>query len=157
MSSNVLNQVAFLRTSRQFPEDVKQLCLELNKSYVDIANTVNSRTISLFPTNRPAQTGEMWFLLNNKRQQGLRQVYTFTSFGNILHGIDLNNTDGVIRVYGSFTDGTNWYPLPYIDSTSATNQVMVVVTPTEIQITAGAGSPPSITNGRIVLEWLSQP
>jgi hypothetical protein len=43
-----------------------------------------------------------------------------------------------------------------VDVVSAPNQVNVYVTPTNIVITAGAGSPPSITNGTVILEWLSQ-
>ena len=54
MSSNLINQVAYLRTSREFPEELHQLTVEINKTYVDIANAVNARVIGLFPTNRPA-------------------------------------------------------------------------------------------------------
>ena len=63
MSQNVSNQVAFLRTTRNFPlDDPQQLSVEINRSYVDIANAVNTRTIGIFPTNMAAQGGESWFL-----------------------------------------------------------------------------------------------
>ena len=62
---------------------------------------------------------------------------------------------GFTRIYGTFTDGTNWYPLPYVDETSATDQISLVVDATNIAITAGGGAPPSITRGYVILEWLS--
>jgi hypothetical protein len=155
MTTNILNPVAFLRTSRNFPLDAQPLAVEVNKSYVDIANAVNSRTIGLFSTTRPAITGEEWFYFQNQKQQTFRQLYTFTAAGSIAHGINFANIAGFSRIYGTFTNGTNWYPLPYVDVVSATNQVNVIVTPTNIVITAGGGAPPAITNGFVVLEWLS--
>ena len=155
MTANVVNQVAYLRTSRNFPQDSQPLSVEINKSYVDIASAVNERTIGIFPTDRPAITGESWFL-NSRKQQTLRQLYTFTSAGNINHGINVANIAGFTKIYGTFTNGTNWYPLPYVNATAANNQVQVIVTSTQIQIVAGGGAPPTITKGFVVLEWLSQ-
>lgn len=60
------------------------------------------------------------------------------------------------RIYGVFTDGTVYYPLPYVDVVAVNNQVNVVVNATNIVITAGGGAPPSITSGYVILEWLSQ-
>lgn len=154
-SSNVVNSTAYLRTSRDFPEDPQALRMELNKSYIDSANAINCRTIGIFSTNIPAVSGEEWFLAGIK-QQGLRQVYRFFSAGSLAHGINLSNIAGFTKIYGTFTDGTNWYPLPYVDVVSATNQVNVIVTPTNIVITAGAGASPTISSGFVVLEWLSQ-
>ena len=36
MSSNIVNQVAYLRTSREFPDELHQLSVEVNKMYVDM-------------------------------------------------------------------------------------------------------------------------
>jgi hypothetical protein len=157
MSTNVPNQVSFLKTARNFPNDLKQLTVEVNKAYIDIASSVNNTTKSLFSVNVPALNGENWFLNQNQRQQGFRQIYMFTAAGNINHGLKLGGMYGYTRIYGTFTDGTNWYPLPYVDVVDATNQVNIIVTPTEIQITAGGGTPPAITQGTVVLEWISQP
>ena len=155
MSSKVFNQGPYLRTSRDFPEEPQSLRMELIKQYNDVANAVNARTIGLFPVGGIAINGEEWFLTGQK-QQGQRQVYTFTAAGNIAHGLKLGNISKIVRIYGAFTDGTNWYPLPYVDATAANNQVSVKVTSTNIVITAGGGSPPSITSGTVVLEWISQ-
>ena len=137
MSSNVINQMPFLRTSRNFPEDQKLLLVQINKAYVDTANCVNDRTIGLYPTNFPAITGNQFFLSGNLKQQTLRQVYQFTSAGNIAHGINTSTFGGFILIIGTFTDGSVWYPLPYVDSTAANNQVSIQVTSTNIVITAG--------------------
>lgn len=159
-SSNVVNQVPYLRTSRDFPQDSQPLSVELNKAYIDIANTVNARTIGLFSTNQPAITGETWFVGGGaQKQQGLRRVYPFTSAGlTIPHGINLSQISGFIRIFGTFVDaGGIWYPLPYIDTVSATNQVNIIVNTTNIVITKGAGAPPTLASGWVVLEWLANP
>jgi len=155
LMTNVVNQVPYLRTSRNFPLDAQPLAVEVNKSYVDIANAVNARTIGVFSTNLPAITGEAWFYNKNEKQQTLRKLFTFTAAGNIAHNINFTNIAGFSRIYGTFTNGTNWYPLPYVDVTAANNQVNVIVTPTNIVITAGGGAPPAISSGFVVLEWLS--
>ena len=155
MSVNVINQAPYLRATRSFPEDIQPLVVEINRSYVDIASKVNDRIIGLFPTNRPAITGEAWFYDKNQRQQTIRQVYLITGAGNIPHNIDLNQIGGFTRIWGTFTNGTNWYPLPYVDVVAANNQVNVIVTPTNIVITAGGGTPPTISSGFVVLEWLT--
>lgn len=156
MSSNVVNTTPFLRTSREYPQnDAHQLSVEVNKSYVDIASAVNNRTISLYPTTRPAINGENWYL-NNQRQQGFRQVYTFTAAGNIAHGITWADVYAFTNIYGTVYDGTIWYPIPYVDSTAANNQISIKVNSTNIVITAGGGSPPTISKGYVVLEWISQ-
>ncbi|MGB8840820.1 MAG: hypothetical protein WCC64_07090, partial [Aliidongia sp.] len=79
MSANIVNQVAFLPLARNFPAEIKQFTVEVNKSYVEIAGAVNSKTIGVFSTVSPAIDGEEWFISGNSRQQGLRQVYTFTT------------------------------------------------------------------------------
>ena len=161
MSSNVVNQVPYLRTSRSFPTDLLQLTVEVNKSYVDIANAVNNRTISLFPTSRPAITGESWFLDNNQRQQTLRQVYTF---GAIAPGAELdiptgiNNLVSFTKIYGTVvTSGTDYRPLPYIDPGSLTTGMTILVGDIlgvqNIRIVLGATAVP-VVSGIAVLEYL---
>lgn len=122
--------------------------------YTEVAGGINTRTVGVYPVNAPIMNGESWYMHgSSQKQEGLRQVYMFTAAGNIAHNINLANIAGFTRIYGTFTDGTNWYPLPYVDPTAA-NQVGVKVTGTNIVITAG-GSAPSITNGVAVLEWLA--
>ena len=156
--NNVTNQVAYLRTTREFPEEMHELTVEVNKSYVDIANAVNNRTISIFPTNRPAINGESWFI-STLRQQGLRQIYTFTGSSlTINHGINTSLIYAFTKIYGTFTDGSNWFPLPYVDTSAANNQVNVKVTSSQIIITAGGGAgQPVISSGIVVLEWIGNP
>jgi hypothetical protein len=155
--TSIIQQAPYLRVQRHFPTDSPQnLSVELDRAYTDIAAKMNTRTIGTFAMNFPIVTGEQWFLQGaNEKQQTLRQIYTYTSAGSIAHGINFSNISGLTRIYGDFTDGTNWYPLPYVDVTSATNQVNVKVTPTNIVIAAGAGSPPTISSGYVILEWLS--
>lgn len=156
MASNVVNAAPFLRTTRSFPEELQPLTVEINKSYLDIAAAVNDRTIGIFSANRPAQTGNAWFVSSNRKQQTLRQVYPFSAAGSIAHGITLSNSGGFTAIYGTVSDNSgNWYPLPYVNAVLATNQISLQVTATNIVITQGAGALFVIQSGFVVLEWLS--
>lgn len=152
MSSNI-SVTPFLRNSRNFPQEAQPLSVELSKAYVDIANAVNARTIGIYATV-PTSTGNGW-IVNGARQQTIRQYYTFTTTGNIPHGI---NWAGVLLIsptsYGSYTDGTNWYGVVFTTSTAANNQVAFYVTPTNI-VVISAGAPPAISRGFITLEYIS--
>ena len=154
--TNVINQVAYLRTSREYPEGSKELVLELSKTYIDVASAVNTRTIGLYPTTRPAINGDSWYLSGNVKQQGLRQVYQFTVAGNIAHGISNLIPSQIVDLYGSWTDGTNAYGLIFGTNTSISGQVSAYVTPTNIVVVMDAGAP-SIVSGTIVLSWISRP
>lgn len=156
MSANIANQVSYLRTSREFPQDdINQLSSELSKAYIDTANAVNVRTIGIFPVNKPAVTGETWYLTTSK-QQTLRQVYSFTSTTSIPHGINISQIDRFTITYGQYTDGTNWYGLIPGTSVAVAGQILFYITSSNIVFVVGAGAP-SLTKGNIVLQWLSNP
>lgn len=156
MSSNVTNQVSYLRTSRNFTNEIDELSTELNRTYIDIAQAVNSRTISTFPVNIPTITGENWFITQNQRQQSLRQVYGFTSTTSINHGLRFSNIERFVRGFGSYTDGTNWYGLIFGSNVPIAGQISFYITSTQIVFLSGAGAP-SLTNGKgtVIIEWLS--
>ena len=145
----------FLPLYKDFPtDDARNLERQLVNSYQSIANTLNNRTISTFETNA-ILNGERWFPLGNtpKMRDGNRLVVQVSdSTLTISHNISMINQ--VTRLYGAFYDGTYWWPLPYVDVANATNQINVKVSPTQIIVTKGGGSPPSISNGIVVLEWL---
>jgi len=157
MSSNVVNQVAYLRTSREFPEDMHMLTVEINKTYLDVAQAVNNRTISIFPINRPAITGESFFL-TTQRQQSLRQMYPFGAIAagtsiSINHGIQMISQFS--RIYGTcITALPDNRPIPYA-SVAANANIDLRVTSTQIIIANGAAAP-NIVSGIIILEWLSE-
>lgn len=155
---NNFQQAPYLRNQRQFPyDDMRELANQVDHAYIDIAQKVNSRIVGTFPTNYFVVTGEQWYLTGSSTaQQTLRQVYPFTAAGNIAHGLNFAQVSAFTRIYGTIFDGTNYYPLPYVDVTAANNQINVHVTPTNIVITAGAGSPPTIVSGLVVIEYLSQ-
>lgn len=151
--NNVVNQTPYIITSRNFPEDIKPLCIELSRTYIDIANAVNNRIISIFPQTRPAITGENWFI-NNQRQQTIRQVYAFTSTASIPHGITLSNISRFTSCYGMWTDGTNWYGLICGSNVAIPGQTSFYIDPTNIVFVVDVASP-ILTSGIIVLQWMS--
>ena len=157
MSSNVVNQVAYLRTSRKFPEEIEQLTVEINKSYLEIAAAVNARTIGIYPQTRPAITGDSYFL-KNQRQQSIRQIYTFTATTAIPHGlINIYSTIPYFtKMYGQYQDNVNnnWYGLPAATTVAIPGQITFYIDTTNINFVIGAGAP-ALKKGIIVLEWLS--
>lgn len=156
---NIIQRAPYIREQRKFPrEDMTALSREIDQAYIDIANKLNSRTIGFYPTNVQAITGEKWFLEGQPRQQQtIRQVYTFTSFSAIQHGIDTvdNPNFYFTMMYGQFTDGTDWYGIiPGNYNDAITGQIVFSLTSSNIEFGVDAGAP-SIVKGVIVLEWLS--
>lgn len=166
--NKIINQVPYLRASREFPDDIYQLTQEVSKSYLEIANAVNSRTIGIFPVNNQAITGDTWFISGSRRQQTLRQVYVFTTPGafpfNILHGIDvLGVSQFSPHCYGSFYDAADIsYGIIYGSSVAIAGQISFYITPNtttnlrdgNIVLLSGVGAP-TISSGIIVLEWIA--
>jgi hypothetical protein len=152
-----VNQTAFLRTAKEFPEDTHQLSFEVNRTYVDIANAVNNRTIGIYPTNRPAVTGNSYFQTTT-RKQTFRQIYVVTP-ANITAGFINHNITNVfagqfINCFGSYTDDINTFGLFFASSVAIAGQTTFYVTSTQIILLVGAGAP-VLTSGLIVLEWLT--
>lgn len=154
--STPINNIPYLPTTRKFPQDLPELETEIAKSYVDTANAVNARIIGIFELAQSI-TGERWFSTNSTNNQTKRQtqrkVFQFSdaslTFAHGITGVTLYT-----RIWGAFTDGTIFYPLPYVNPTAA-NQVGVSVSATQVVVTKGGGAP-VITSGIVVLEWLSQ-
>lgn len=158
----------FLPNYREFPvEDSHNLQKQLVNFHNQTNNAVNQRTLGTFelytppdaaPSNAPAPSvpnGERWFPASGQTRlrDGNRLVVQVSDGAlTVAHNITLINQ--VTRLYGAFFDGTNWWPLPYVDLASATNQINVSVTATQVVVTKGGGSPPSISNGVVVLEYL---
>ena len=161
-----LNQVAFVRTTREFPSgEVYELAREMNRGWIELANAINNRVISIFPTTKPVQTGESWFLNSTTRNQSLRQVYTFTSVANPVDlGFKINTFPYFTRCFGEFTDNStgNWYGLINGTDVAIAGQISFYIkvngastTSDQIAFLTGAGAP-AFSEGIITIEWLSQ-
>lgn len=156
---NLISDAPFIRTTREFPPDLHQLSLEVSRSYIDIANNINNRTIGQYPTVRIAVTGNTYFLDNNQRFQSMRQVFQFGAIaaGTFLHiPYKFQGFTQFVSITGTcLTDFPDYRPLPYA-STFANGNIDLLVNPTlqVIVISLGATSP-NIVNGIVVLEWIS--
>ncbi|MEO8253189.1 MAG: hypothetical protein ABI554_02295 [Flavobacterium sp.] len=163
MTSNVINQSPFLRTTRAFPKDLDQLAIEVNKAYLDIANTVNNRSISIYPTNRPALNGKGFFLVGNKKQDGFQQVYTFTATTDINLGFKLSSISEPTNMYGQYLSGTSWFGLIPATSVAIIGQISFYLlvngasTSSDVIRFVVDGAAPALTRGKIVVEWISEP
>jgi hypothetical protein len=148
-----ITQSPFVRSSWQFPEDDPQeLAVQLDRSYIALANGINARDIGMHPTSSQVATGQKWALSSGKLASGLRRIYYFTAAGNVAHGIGVTSNMIFTNCYGSYTDGTNWYGVQFA-KTPAADQVAFYISPTNIVIQADAGAP-TISSGVIVLEWI---
>ncbi len=159
MTANIINTSAYLRTSREFPEELHQLCVESNKSYVDVANAVNARTIGIYAANRSAITGNVYFI-TTLRQSSLRQIYYFTSTSPIPCGFKIGNISMIANMYGTYTDGTNIYGLIAATTVAIAGQISFYIapaaSPTSDNITFVVdGGAPALTSGIITIEWIS--
>jgi|SRR5271156_2216065 len=158
--TNNIQQSPYLREQRKFPsDDPKELSAQVDQSYVDIARNVNSRTIGIYALGKQIVTGEKWYLEGQEgqaqKQQTLRQVYNFSTSGNVPHGLAFSNIFQFTKPSGSFTDGSNYYGAIYASNTAIPGEVSFYVDPVNIVILSGAGAP-SIKTGTIILEWLSK-
>lgn len=151
--NSVVNSVPYLKNSREFPEDAENLSTELDKTYIEIAQAVNLRTIGLYSINKPSITGNSYFLTSSRRQT-LRQVYVFSTTVPINHGIrDIFPID-FTNCTGTYTDGTNSYGIIWGSNGAIPNQINFYLTTTQIIFVVDAGAP-VLTSGRIILEWIS--
>ena len=151
-NQNFVNESPFLRTSRLFPKEIDQLAVEVTRTYIDVANAINYRIISIFAVNAPSITGEAWYL-TNQRQNTLRQVFTFKSTSAINHNIQVNSLTQFVRCFGTYTDGTNSYGLIYGTNVSFNGQISFYLTTTQIVFVVN-GSAPTLTSGILDIEWL---
>lgn len=149
----------FVPIYRQFPtDDAHNLEKQLVNFHNQTNTAVNNRTVSTFQTDI-IPNGERWFptAAQSSTPQRLRDgfrlvVQVSDAVLAVNHNITMINQ--VTRLYGAFFDGTQWWPLPYVDVVAANNQINVKVTTTQIIVTKGAGAPPAITLGIVVLEYL---
>lgn len=156
----------FLPNYRDFPvDDLHNLQKQLINFHSQTNTAVNNRTVSVFELhqvgdNDSTPNGERWFptapqqaTAPLKLRDGFRLVVEVSdSTLTVNHNIPLINQ--VTRLYGAFFDGTFWQDLPYVDVVSVTNQINIKVSATQIIVTKGAGAPPSISKGIVVLEYL---
>ncbi len=159
MSTNVLNQAPFLRTSRVFPQEIVQLTRESSKAYIDIANAVNQRIIGIYPTTRPIITGSRFFLDANRSQQEFRQVYPFGAIApgtQISIPTNINSLALVSMFYGTcLTAMPDYRSIPYTSINFITDQIGLRFDYANQAIHIFNGSTaPAIVSGLVVLHWL---
>ncbi len=146
-----LSAGAFLPINQTYSEDAGQFLIQITNRDRDVARFMNIREIGIYDLTQ-VMNGQNWFTPGNQqiKRFGFRQVYEFTTVGNITH-----NISGITQVIasGQYTDGTNFYGLIYASSVAIAGQVTCFVTPTVITIKAGAGAP-AFTSGVVVLDYL---
>ena len=155
MNTNI-QQSPYLRAQRNFPsENLKNLAVQMDLAYIDIASKVNARTVGIFALNVPIVNGEEWYLKGTSLpQQALRQIYSISSYTSFNHNINFAGVSFFTKISGVGFDGTNYFPLPFVNGSNTAGQVEMYVSPSQVVFVAG-GSAPAIQSGIILLEWVS--
>ena len=151
---SLVNPDPYLRSDRDFPIEADELNKELDRTYLDIANAVNSREIGIYAQKKFSVTGQSWYLTTEK-QQTLRQVFQFTSTASIPHNLSLSKIRGITKMEGTYSDGSSWYGLIAGSSVSLSGQISFYLDSSNIVFVVDAGAP-SLSTGIIILEWLSE-
>ena len=152
MTTNTKRTGVNLPSTRFFPDkDPKQLSLELNKSYTDIAIQVNNKTSGIYSSS-VTSSGEVWEI-NGEKKFTLRQVIFFHSAGSFPHEALF---DKITKSYGTFADSAGtWYPLLHTSIMALDEQTTYSIGANTITIVQGAGAGiPAIVNGHLVFEWI---
>jgi len=156
-----INSTPYLRNSRSFPDELLQLSTETDKAYVEIARSVNDRTIGLYPINKPSITGNKYYF-ESSPQQSLRQMYPVSdSLVDIPIGFKVSNIYTIANMYGTYTDDINVYAFIPGAPTAIAGQIIFYIfvdtgsTRTDVIRFVPGASPPAIQSGLIVLEWIS--
>lgn len=155
-------QTPYLITSRFFPKDVEELQPVLTKSWVDLAQAINTRTIGIFNTTS-AVNGDKYYNATNTLQlrQAYRQTFPFGAIaagGTIAIFFDMTQVTQCVNIYGTVvTDDvtSKFRALNWTSSTDITEQIQVDFNSiaNQINITVGAGAP-NVISGMIVVEYL---
>lgn len=144
----------YLQTSVYFPDNFDEFRVTFLQQFRNIGNVANVRQIGIFDQTE-FLAGEQWPNVVNRQKprHTFRKIFFFNDASLIFnHGI--SGITLCTHIYGTGTNGTNFFPIPYVSATAIGNQIQIDVTPTQVVITKGGGAPPAITNGAIVLEYL---
>lgn len=143
---------SYLPVYRNFELSESELKLQLSNTYVQIAQSVNSRQTGFF-TDQELQNGQQWYL---QLKPAFRKILTFGAItpGGPAVAVDHNiqSLTEVVNYWGVATTASDWRQLPYA-SVTATSNIELRVTATQAIITAGATSP-AITSAIVVLNYL---
>jgi len=161
VNGNSASQSLYLITSRDFPtEKPKELEANLSKSWVDLSQAVNTRTIGNYLLTSSASGNKFFSTVTTNAQQyrqSYRQVFTFGAIAagatlNIAHGIS-GITQCIVMSGNCITAVPDFRPIPYASATVVTNQIEIRVNSTNITIINGVTAA-NITSGFVVLEYL---
>ncbi len=145
---SIINATQFLQNTKTFSGDLETLSQRVDEAYVDIAKSVNARTIGVYPESAIAATGNS-YILNGTKFNSKRILILFSAAGSINLPFTYQT---IFQASGTFTDGTNWYGVIFGSSTTISGQVSFYVSSTQLVIQADGGAP-SIVNGYIILEF----
>jgi len=153
----------YLQTSVYFPDEFDEFRTKFLALYRDISNNMNVRQIGIFDLQE-FLTGERWFTAGDpqRKRQTFRKVIEFGALAagsiNIIpHGI--TGITEFTHIYGTGITttpsggGFRSVPLPYVNITSAANQIQLEADPTSVFIVLGAAGF-SLSSGIVVLEYL---
>lgn len=118
---------------------------QMQDEHTLIANAVNATIDDTSFFTRERQTAFTWVDGSEIYTKTFTGITLASGANTVPLAISGKGINQVVRVYGIAQDavplGVAALPLPYVDVTAAANQVSLSVTPTNVVITVGSGSP----------------
>jgi hypothetical protein len=155
------NSISFrVQENVTFSKDFGQFLLQLTDLYQKLAVSTNAKDIADYE-NIELINGQQFFgvygsIDPQKKIQIYRKCFAFGSINagatlNIAHGVTLTQ---LTRLYGTcYTKVGDYRPIPRVSATTATQQIQIDATTTNIVIVNGAAAP-IIEYGLVVMEYM---
>lgn len=142
-------------TTFYVPKDWDEFQIKFTEIYQLIANAVNTREISIY-NSEETFTGKLFYTTGNAQvfRPVYRKSYNFSDASlTFSHGI--NDLEIVIEWKGGGRDNAgNYFPIPFVDTIAIGNQIKVDIIGSNIVVTKGGGTPPTISDAYLTLEYL---
>lgn len=164
MSSNFTgNANNFLNTDYYIPEEISEKDLKLRQYLNDISRATNSKDSGIYDAVETV-TGQRFLptfgtqeASNATYRSVLRKVIDTGALPNatsksVAHGITLNTSFSVTRIYGAATNPTNSFiPIPFASPVLA-NNISLEMNGTDIVIITGSDRT-TYTRSFVIVEW----
>lgn len=144
-----------------FAEEKESFLEQLTNEYRKAAKKINEKERAFYPQEYEILNDQRFFTAGDPQnyRNVFRKVFPLGAVAAgataaIVHNIAAFTE--MTRIYGTcITNVVDYRPIPFASVTNVNQQIQIIVTAANINVTNGAGAPP-ITSGIIVIEFLKQ-
>lgn len=145
--------------NQPFPKEWEKFWNQYVAFYPKLAKASNSKDIGIYELTEILNGQKFFGATPQVKRDVYRKCFAFGAIAagatlNIAHGVA--NLTNLTRLYGTcVTAVVDYRPIPFVDITLITNQIMVLLAGANIVIVNGATAP-NITSGICVVEYIKQ-